>query len=248
MRKIYLLTVLLIVITHQSRAQETEIIQVASFNKVIVSPRINVVFRRGDQELVEIRYSNIQPHQINVEVKNNKLHLFLDDSRWIEKQEKYHQGECSFKRNTYRDASVTAYVTYRELKKLVVRGEEEVRIDDLLIASKFQLNVFGEAEIRIASLRSDEFTARMYGGNKLKIEKGTIHDQHYKLFGGNKVDTHAVNSKNVSSTIYGDGLVKVSASKQMLVTSFGEPDIHWSGTAHLYKGIIIGKPHIRKEQ
>src|SRR4051812_19880730 len=116
---------LLIIIVSQSQAQNTQTRAVAAFDKVLVSPRINVVFRKGDKESVELMYSNIDASMINVKVKHNKLHLYLYKSKWFERKEKYYSGECDFERDAYRNASVTAYVTYRELKKLTVRGEEE---------------------------------------------------------------------------------------------------------------------------
>ena len=218
------------------------------FDKIIVSPKINVVLQKGDKESIKIIYSNIDESNINIEVSRNKLHLYLYKSKWFERQEKYRHGECDFERDAYRNASVTAYVTYRELKKLVVRGEEEVSIVDTLTTANFKLKVYGEAEIRITALTTDQFKAKMYGGNNLKINGGKIKNQKYTLYGGNKIDTRAIESETIASVIYGEGQLRVNASQWMSLTSFGEPRIQLNGNAHLYKGIVIGNPRIRTWQ
>ncbi len=248
MKKLILLLLPLALIAGQSKAQNTRTLSVEAFNKVLISPRINVVFRKGDKESVELMYSNIDVSQINVKVKHNKLHLYLYKSKWFERKEKYYSGECDFERDAYRNASVTAYVTYRELKKLVVRGEEEVSIYDTLNTAKLKLKMYGEAELRITALSTDQLTAKLYGENILKITGGHIKEQKFKLYGENKIDTRAIESKTIASVIYGEGQLRVKASEWMSLRAFGEPRIQLSGNAHLYKGLVIGNPRIQTWQ
>jgi len=247
MKKITLFSLLLTGIIGSALAQEIEH-TLPGFDKIVVSPGINLILQQGDKESIKVIHSNINESNINFEVSHNKLHLYLYKSKWFERQEKYNVGECDFEREAYRHASVTAYVTYRELKKLVVRGEEEVTIADTLDVEKFKLKVYGEAEVRIASLTTDFFKAKLYGDNNLKINGGKIKEQKFKLYGGNKIDTRAVDSRTIASTIYGGGQLKVNASQWMSLTSFGEPRIQLNGDAHLHKGIVIGSPRIRTWQ
>jgi hypothetical protein len=217
----------------------------ASFDKIVVSPKINVILQKGDKESIRIQYANISEDEINLEIRHNKLHVFLDGSKLFPKQEKREEGNCTFKKDKYRNATITAFITYRELKSLEVRGEEEVMIEDAISSEKFKLKAYGAAEIEIASLTTGKFKAKMYGENRLKIKDGEIKSQKYKLFGENKINTEAIESKTIASTIYGEGLLRIKASDKMTLTSFGDPYIQLSGAADLTHRIVIGNPHIR---
>jgi hypothetical protein len=217
----------------------------ASFDKIVISPKINVVLQKGDKESITIRYSDINEDEINLEIRNHRLHVFLDGSRFLVQKEKRQQGICTFKREKYRNASITAYITYKELNSLVVRGEEEVISEDILTSPKFKLKAYGATDIELASLNSLKFKAKLFGENRLKIQGGEIKNQKYKLYGNNKVDTKAIESQTIASIIYGEASMRVKATDEMALTSFGEPSIQLSGSAYLSKGIVIGNPHIR---
>lgn len=233
-----------ITLTTFSNAQELQK-DLNSFDKIILSPRINLVLQKGDKESVRIRYSNITSDKINIEVSNNRLRIYLDDARLVEKQKKTHDENYSSKSSIYRDAVITAYVTYRELKVLDVRGEEEVTCDGDIDGEKFKLKAYGEAEITLATLHTKKFKAVLYGENKLKIKDGQTGHQRYRLYGENKIDTRAFASETISSTIYGEGRLSVNASDEVRINAFGEPQVNVSGNSHISRGIIIGRADIR---
>lgn len=230
-------------ITSLSFAQEFEK-ELGSFDKIIVSPKINLILERGDHESIRIKSSNIEPGKINVEIINNKLHLYLDNARIVEKQER--TNEYHSKMSIYRDAEVTAYVTYTELSALEVRGEQEVTCLSSINSDKFKLKVYGETEITLESLTTQKFKAVVYGENKIKIKEGKADHQRYRLYGENKIDTRALSSATVSTTIYGEGRLTVNATDEVRISAFGEPQINVMGTSFINKGIVIGRAEIRK--
>jgi hypothetical protein len=244
MKHTKLILLLVMVVAGKTFAQEVQQ-SLVPFDKIVVSPKINVVLQKGDKESIRIRYANINEDDINMKIRNNKLHVFLDGSKIFPKQEKRREGNYSYKKDKYRNANVTAFITYRELKSLEVRGEEEVTIEDAISSEKFRLKAYGAAEIQFASLTTRKFKTRMYGENRLKIGAGEIKNQKYKLFGENKINTEAIESKTIASTIYGEGLLRVKASDEMKLTSFGDPYIQLSGRANLNHRIVVGNPHIR---
>jgi len=244
--KLFLTLLFLVVMSVTTLAQEVTQ-SLASFDKIVVSPKINVILQKGDKESIRIQYTNINEDEINLEIRHNKLHVFLDGSKLFPKQEKRQEGHCTFKKDKYRYATITAFITYRELKSLEIRGEEEVTIEDAISSEKFKLKAYGAAEIQIASLTTGKLKAKLYGENRLKIKEGEIKSQKYKLFGDNKINTEAIESQTITSTIYGEGLVRVKASDEMTLTSFGDPYIQLSGRANLNHRIVIGNPHIRTE-
>jgi hypothetical protein len=216
-----------------------------AFDKIVVSPKINLVLQKGDQESIRITYSNIPSNKINIELNNNRLKIYLDDARLVDKRKKNRDENYSCNVSVYRDAVVTAFVTYRELRVLDVRGEEEVTCDGAINSEKFKLKAYGEAEINLASLHTKKFKAVMYGENKLTIKEGQTGHQRYRLYGENKIDTRALSSETISSTIYGEGRLSVNASDEIRINAIGEPHVNVTGTSHISRGIIIGKADIR---
>jgi hypothetical protein len=243
MNKLVLITLLTATCTLAS-AQEEVLRKVPSFDKISVSPKINLVLEKGEKESVRIKYSNIQPGKIYVEVVGNKLRIYLEDARLVDKRERRDSESGSSRVSVYHDASVTAYVTYRFLNALEMRGEETLTCDSEIEADKFKLKVYGEAEVNLASLKAHKFKASLYGVNNIKIKSGESAHQVYRLFGENKIDTRGLESTTATARVYGEGRLKMKATDEVRINAFGEPDIYISGNPHISRGIIIGKSHI----
>ena len=214
------------------------------FTKIVASPRVNVVLQKGDRESIRLTYSNVSPGNVNVIVTRNKLRIYLDHARVVEKQERIHCDGHTRKQSIYRNSSVTAFVTYRELKEIEVRGDQELTCKDEINTDKLKLRAYGETEIDLAGLNTKKFKASLYGENNLKIRSGEAAHQVYRLFGENKIDTRGLKSTSASTRIYGEGRLSLSASKQFVINAFGEPVIRVSGSPHVNKGIVIGRADI----
>jgi hypothetical protein len=209
------------------------------FTKIIASPHINVILKKGSKESIKLTYSNVEPEKMNVVVHGNKLSLFLDNARIIERSRHTNQ--------LYHDASVTAYVTYVELTAVEMRGQEELFSDDTIRSKKFKLTAYGESEIRLAGINTKKFKTSLYGENILKIKSGFANHQVYRLFGENKIDTRGMKSTSASTRIYGEGKITLHADKQVVINAFGEPQINVEGTAYIAKGIVIGRVNINRK-
>lgn len=240
----YLLLSAAVILAFGARAQSQEI-QIEHFTKIIASPHINVVLEKGDTESLRLTCNGVSPEKVNVEVKGKTLHIYLDHARIIEKQERVGDRYYSSRRNIYRNATVTAYITFRELKGIDMRGETELSCESKIETSKFKLRAYGETEITLASLNTPKFKASLYGSNKVRIKDGEAGDQVYRLFGENKIDARELLSNTTTTRIYGEGQIRVRANDEFRVTAFGEPDIQLNGSGHLSRGIIIGEPSIQ---
>jgi Putative auto-transporter adhesin, head GIN domain len=220
--------------------------KLSPFSKITVSPKINLILQKGSEESIRIIYSNIDRGKINVEVEGNKLNIYLDQARIVDKRERNDdEYDYNSKTSIYHNAEVTAYVTYTQLKSLEVRGEQEVISKGLLENESFDLKAYGEAEITFDSLITQEFKAVVYGENTIKIKAGKAVHQRYRLYGENKIDTRALASTSVSTSIYGEGRLSINASDEVKVSAIGEPEVNVTGTSFINKGIIIGKADIR---
>ena len=242
MKKIITLALLL-----ASRALFAQSIEknVEHFNKIIASPKINLVLTEGDVESVKINYANIDPSKINVKVRNHKLRIYLEGSRFTEKQKRVQKDGWVDKESVYKHANITAYVTYKKLDKLVVRGEQEVDLQGAITNKKFKLSAYGECEITFASLKVDWFKAALYGQNSLKVKGGNVEAQKYKLFGENKIDTQAIQSEEISSTTYGESILKLRVNENLKLVTIGESNVIVKGSPEVDK-FTIGEVSVKK--
>src|SRR5436190_19244234 len=88
------------------------------FDEVIKSPCVNLVLTKGEAESIRVVYDGIPQDKVNVKVSGHKLRIFLDKSKITEKQVHSWYGGEKLSRGIYNGASITAYVTYKELKGL----------------------------------------------------------------------------------------------------------------------------------
>jgi hypothetical protein len=226
---------LLIVASALSGYAQTIEKNIGSFRKVIASPKINLVMVAGESESIKINYSNIDASKINIVVKNNALHIYLDGSKYTEKRERVKKAGWVDKMSVYRHASITAYVTYRRLDKLVVRGEQEVEVQSAIDSKKFKLSAYGESDITLASVKAYKFKACLYGQHTVKVKAGEVDFQKYKLFGENKIDTEALQGEEIASTTYGESKLKFNANESLRLVTIGESNVK-----------VLGRPDVNK--
>jgi hypothetical protein len=170
-----------------------------------------------------------------VVVKHGVLKLYLDDSRFTEKQRRVQKEGWVNKESIYKDASITAYVTYKKIDKLVVRGEQEVDVQSAIENKKFKLSAYGQCDITMQSLTADWFKAALYGQHHLTIKAGHVESQKYKLFGENKIDAQALGSEEIASATYGESRLKLNANENLRLVTFGESDVLVKGNAEVNK-------------
>jgi hypothetical protein len=237
-----LVQALLCIVLSTANAQEIEKF-LEPFNRIVASPRINLVLKQGNKEEIRLTYSNVSESDINIVVHGNTLRIYLDGSRVTEKQERIARRH---KRGAYIDAIVTAYVTFTNLEHLEIRGNQELTCEDTIESEKFKLKAYGENQIMLASVKSEYMKTQLYGENTLRIKSGKADYQKYKLYGENRIDTRGLKSFATSATIYGESKVKLNSQDALRVNAFGEADVAFLGNADVSKGWIFGRTNIHR--
>ena len=217
------------------------------FDRVAVSPLITLVLEPGDQERVRLEYSGVAPEKINYEVQGKTLRIYLDDARYTNQERKHRRDEPEFRRPVYdRNVHVTAYVTYKQLRSIEKRGEENVTCKGTLAAKKCTVRLFGEIDAELESVTARRFKAALFGENSLRIASGKAARQRYRSFGENTVDTRNMAGSITSTSTFGDSHLLLNASDEMRVTTFGESDVRFTGGGQLSKRLVFGEASIGK--
>ena len=216
--------------------------QLRHFTRIVASPRVNVVLNHGKQEAIRLVYRNTTEDKVNIEVKGKTLRIYLDDARKVEPMKA--RDQHGMKESLYEGVSLTAYVTYRELELLEIRGDQELSCADPIASNAFTLRAYGENEIRLASLRTGYFKAKLYGENDLQIKEGRSLEQKYMLYGENNIYTKGFRGGYIVTSIFGEGSLNVYSSENIRIDAFGEPRIRVDGGGDINRRMIIGKANI----
>ncbi|MEE9362023.1 MAG: head GIN domain-containing protein [Cellulophaga sp.] len=225
---------------------QSSVISVKSFKKVIVSPHISVTFKEGDKESVTIETSHVPNHKINIEVNNGTLWVYLDGAKTTTKTEKHYENGRERTHSIYKGTQVTAIITYKTLKELSLRGEENFVCESLLKTDKFRLKIYGESQVYLNNVDFKELHTTIYGESYLEIKEGSIESQKFTSYGESKINTLGVKNRRTKVTAYGEGSFRFTVSDHLKVTAYGEATVAYQGNPEVRKGLVIGEAIIRK--
>lgn len=216
------------------------------FDKVIISPHIQVTLVQGNEESVTIENTTVSKDKIKIEINNNTLWVYLEGAKELTKNEKVYQNGNKVSQPLYSGTVVTATISYKTLNTLSVRGVETINCQSILKGNLFKLNIYGESQVLLNEVKLGEFRSSMYGESSLEIKSGFIQNQKYTIYGDSKVNSLSINNDTTRIIAYGDAYLQVNASKEIKITSYGDAKIEYKGDAIINKGINIGNVQIKK--
>ncbi len=238
------LTILIVFVFEATFAQNTTAVN--HFDKIIISPHVQVTFIEGNEESVTIEKSTVSNEKINIEVNNGTLRIYLDGAKEVEKNETVYENGYKEKRPIYKGTVVTATVTYKTLDDLSVRGEETQVCKSLLKGDKFRLKIYGESQVYLNEVSLGELQTTIYGESFLEIKSGTVKNQKYTVYGESKVNSLGINNSTTKITAYGEANFRVNVSDEIKITALGEASVEYKGNPTINKGLHIGEMQINK--
>jgi len=219
---------------------------VGPFDKVIVSPYIQVIFKKGEKASVVLENITVPREKLFVEVSNNTLHVYLEGAKTIPKNEKVKQGDNKTKVPLYKNTTVKMTVTYQDLRALSLRGEEKFIFEDPLATVEFKMSLYGEIDLVIPKVTFDRLDMDLFGENELEIKTGKINDNKITSYGENEIEMIGVESEQANITSYGDAEITLFVNKEIKLTAYGETHVGYKGQPLIKKGIVIGETIIKQ--
>lgn len=244
-RIIFYLTTLTFLFIETAFAQDIRAVE--HFDKVIISPHIQVTLVEGAEEKVTIESNKVADEKLNIEVNGKTLRIYLEDAKEVTKDTIVYENGIKMKRPIYKGTIITATITYKTLNDISVRGEETLVCESLLKGNNFGLTIYGESHILLYEVNLKKLQTTIYGESVLEIKSGNIQHQKYTAYGESVVNALDIASEGVKITAYGEAKFKINASKKIKITSYGEASLSYSGDAEINKGINIGGVKIKKE-
>lgn len=216
------------------------------FNKIIVSPYIQVTFVQGDTESVTINDIDVDENKLHIEVNDNTLRIYLDGAKDIPKNEKDYSNGYKETYPLYKKTSVTATITYKTLNALSVRGEENHICKTPLNGDDFALKIYGESKVVFNEMNLQQLETTIYGESELEIKSGSIKDQRYICYGEGIVNSEAITGNTSRIIAYGQADFKMNVSDRIKITAYGDAELHYKGNPEIIKGLHFGDMVIDK--
>ncbi|WP_435802512.1 head GIN domain-containing protein [Polaribacter sp.] len=218
----------------------------SDFDKIIVSPHIEAVFKKGNELSIDIVDINVPIEKFNYELYKGTLQVYLEGAKTYTKNKKIVIRNTERNVPLYKGRIAKVIITYTDVKIFSLRGEEKISFQTPLIQKECTLRIYGKSEVMINTLEVDRLDVSIYGDSLLNMETGSIKKQKITAYGASTVMASDVISEETKLTAYGDGIFKVNASEKIKVSSYGEATVLYKGDAVLKKGIVIGESTIRK--
>jgi len=238
--------ILFTLLSIQTSFAQTKTVGVDAFDKVIISPHIQVVFQQGDTETVDIESSSVSEDKINIEVNGKTLRIYLDGAKEVTKSEKTHKNGYEQTKSIYNGTVLKATVTYKNLEELSLRGEEKIVCKSPLKGKKFNLTIYGASQVYLNKVDLGYLKTIIYGESYLELKEGSIGRHKITAYGETKVNTLGVESESAKIVAYGEGSYRLKVSDELKITAYGEATVAYEGSPKINKGIIIGEATIRK--
>ena len=213
------------------------------FTKLEVGPRIELVMVEGDQADIQLEFFGIHPDELHFKQSGKKVRMYLDKAKNWEKQKKIYTDYGHFKEAWYEDGYVVAYITYKELSKLVIKGDQDVDLKGSITDDIFKLKVYGDLDIEIDEIRAERMKVKMYGDCSLSFDSGSVAKQKYVLFGEHDIDASAITGELAKLTNFGDSHLDLNPER-VKMTAFGETDLVVGRGTDVRKGLVIGETDI----
>lgn len=237
---------LITVLSIGSLNAQSKTIPVAHFEKITISPHIEVTFMEGSKEQVTIESISVPEEKLTVEVSGRTLNIYLEGAKMVTKSEKIKGDDYKKKQSIYTGTIVKATVTYKTLESLSLRGEENFVCESLLDMDHFELDIYGESNVILNEVKLNSNNITMYGESYLEIKAGTINKQKITLYGESEVNSVETTTIEAKVVAYGEAEVQLNVSDNLKVTAYGEATIKYKGNPTISKGIVIGETKIRK--
>ncbi len=88
-------------------------VAVDNFDEVVIGQHIEVIFQESDSEGVSFECYDIDPDELIIRQKGDRLEVYLAHARNLEKQKKIYRGEVDMKVDWYDNGLVRATVFYK---------------------------------------------------------------------------------------------------------------------------------------
>lgn len=202
---------------------------VSGFDGIASGGNVDVIMKMGTKEGLRLEGDATAIADLITEVKGKTLNI--------------RPKTKLYKDNKFKNTKVTAYVTFKNLKRLILSGSGEMHVESPINENNFLTTLSGSGKIKLnANIHS--YVGVISGSGTLSM-KGTTEDANITLSGSGKFSGNDFSIQNLSTQISGSGSIEAKVSDNIQAVMSGSGSIYYSGNPRIDK-TIIGSGRIRK--
>ncbi len=121
---------------------------------------------KGEVESIRIVAENVSLDKVSTNKSGRTLKVFLDNARVGTNNEKLIDPDNPnflIRRSGYVGAKVKAYLTYKSLERVEMRGEGTLLCEDRLASPKLKVKIMGQIDATFASIDAKKFVLSSFG-------------------------------------------------------------------------------------
>jgi hypothetical protein len=198
---------------------------VAAFDRIDLEGSADVRVHLNAAPRVVITADNNLLPIVKTEVQNGKLSIGTDKS------------------GSFTKFLVEVYT--QTLAELAVSGSGEIKLDDEVQASSFNISVSGSGEIKGAVRCTETLDANISGSGEAKLS-GACKILNANITGSGEFKGKTFEAKNASVNLTGSGEADVWATENLNVNITGSGEVSYRGNPKITQN-IIGSGEVKKE-
>lgn len=225
MKRIGILAVLLLALVagnaqttvndNNARARE-----VGSFTAVKVSQGIELLLQQGDKDAVAVSSSNPEyQERIKTVVEAGMLRIFIDDR----------SGSSNWRRGV----KFKAYVSIRQLEKLVASSGASVKTGNVIKAGKLDVDASSgaviDAEFKAESIYSDN------SSGSVTTLKGNVESLKVESSSGSLFKGYDLSATNCDADVSSGGSISITVTKELNAEASSGGEIKYKGAGTIRK-------------
>lgn len=235
MKRIVLLTGFLLTVafamSQKINDPNAEVREAKNFHGISVSNAFNVYLDQSNTEAVAVSASEIKYRdQITVEVKDGILHIGLKNETW------------RFKGNK----RFTAYISFKAINKLIVRGACDVYMAEGAIkADELKIDLSGASDIRKIKLDVKKLDVELSGASDADVS-GTALQVVVRSSGASAFKGIDLVTEICDAHASGASDIRITVNKELSAHATGASDVRYKGDGVIRDIKTSGASNIRR--
>lgn len=197
--------------------ENVELRQASGFHGIKVSGGFDVYLSSGNEESVAVSASQKEyVEYIKAEVRDGILHIEF----------KPRNGKWNI-----RNLKLSAYISYKNLDKLVMSGATDVRLMDIWKADKVSIDLSGASDLK-GEVKFEELDIEQSGASDADI-RGTVRKLQIRSSGASNFKGYGLNAHICDARASGASDIRITVNSEISVDASGASDVFYRGEGHI---------------
>ncbi|WP_129714409.1 head GIN domain-containing protein [Pedobacter sp. SYP-B3415] len=206
--------------------------QVKDFDGIASGGSIDVVIRLGNSESIRFEGDREAIAELITEKEDGVLVIKPRSKKWGDWEKRH------------RNASVTAYITARKLRQLIMAGSGNMSVEGTISGSSLSAVLSGSGKISATANTTGKLEGAISGSGSIDIG-GSAGSAEVAISGSGNFNARNLRVSNLQAAISGSGNIAMTVSKSLDAAISGSGNIRYAGNPAVQQR-VAGSGSVRK--